>query len=207
MQPLQLLRAAFPSPAPAWLCRRFPGPGGVWCWSHPWQTALSAERGCAMALGCSGAGAPPAPWPSVPGAQAAAGDQFPSAAAPAGAGAEGSPAIKSTRSRWSLPSVSPPPPPRSFSPRSLSRLLLFFCFADVSPQHFPAKQDPHVPLHPQPPFPAGSGCKAKASAAEESRGETEARRRLGPAGSPRPSPSASCFVSLAPALSGFWKAL
>lgn len=66
-------------------------------------------------------------------------------------------AIKSTRSRWSAQSVSPPPPPplsslsSSFLPTPLNLV-----FADLSPPRTPQpspKQDPHLPLHPQPLIP------------------------------------------------------
>lgn len=91
--------------------------------------------------GRSGAGARPAPFPRVP-----CGPGWGSSCRRAEA-AELSRvlAIKSTRSRWSVPSVSPPPPPRSSSPHSLfpTPFILLFCrFILPTPPGLPSRAGP-----------------------------------------------------------------
>lgn len=170
---LRLLGAAFPSPCGSTGagCRRSPSPAGGLV-IEPWlvpalaQLLLSPARPCktqlisfpSLHLGCSGAGSHPAPSLRVPGwcwgPAPMAGSSHSKAEA---AELKRAQAIKSTRSRWSAQSVSPPPPPpRSSLSSSFLPTPLNLVFADLSPpmtpQPFP-KQDPRLPLHPQPLIP------------------------------------------------------
>lgn len=154
-------------------CRRSRGWFGAGAIPGRRCSPSSARQNAALPSPCAARGLRLLPPHSrvFPVAQAGAGDRFPSAAALAeeprqrsrsepeqlkAPAADGRCRLSPRHRLLALPLL-------NLSPDSSdSPLLLTY----PPPQDFPAEQDPHILLRPQPLFPAGARCKAGASAAE-----------------------------------------